>query len=241
MADSTPDRLASRRRREAVRRATCLQPRAQRAGRRGVQRRGRLPHRPLPGQGDGPEPAGAAVRQHAVRADLERQLRRLGADHHGRGRRHRRPGRLLRQDRRRPRRAAEPPAAAARADRDGGAGRVSTPRRSGPRRSRCSARSRCPTTSTTYAVRGQYEQGWLAGQRVQGYLQEEDVPTTRPPRPTPRSGSASRPAAGPACRSTCAPASGCRAGSPRSRWCSRRRRTCRSPTPTPRSWATTSW
>ena len=54
---------------------------------------GRLPHRPLPGQGDGPEPAGAAVRQHAVRAGLERQLRRLGADHDGRGRRHRRPGR----------------------------------------------------------------------------------------------------------------------------------------------------
>jgi glucose-6-phosphate 1-dehydrogenase len=28
----------------------------------------------------------------------------------------------------------------------------------------------------TYAVRGQYEQGWLAGQRVPGYLQEEGVP-----------------------------------------------------------------
>ena len=32
---------------------------------------GRLPDRPLPRQGDGPEPAGAAVRQHAVRAGLE--------------------------------------------------------------------------------------------------------------------------------------------------------------------------
>ncbi len=52
--------------------------------------RRRVPHRPLPGQGDGPEPAGAALRQQAVRADLELQLRRLGADHHGRGRRHRR-------------------------------------------------------------------------------------------------------------------------------------------------------
>ena len=98
--------------------------RAQRAGRRRVHRAGRVPHRPLPGQGDRPEPDGAAVRQPAVRAGLERQLRRLGADHDGRGRRHRRPGRVLRRDRRRPRRAAEPPAAAAGADRDGGAGRV---------------------------------------------------------------------------------------------------------------------
>ena len=64
---------------------------------------------------------------------------------------------------------------------------------------------------------------------------------TRTPRRTRRSSSTSRPAAGPGCRSTCAPASGCRAGSPRSRSCSRRRRTCRSPRPTPRSWATTSW
>ena len=28
-----------------------------------------------------------------------------------------------------------------------------------------------------YAVRGQYDQGWLAGERVAGYLDEEDVPT----------------------------------------------------------------
>ena len=48
------------------------------------------------------------------------------------------------------------------------------------------------------------------------------------------------PPLGRACRSTCAPASGSPAGSPRSRWCSSGRRTCPSPTPTPRSWATTS-
>ena len=93
MAESTRRPLAAGRRREAVRRGPALQPGAQRAGRLGVQRRRRLPHRPLPGQGDRPEPAGAAVRQHPVRADLERPPRRLGADHHGRGRRHRRPGR----------------------------------------------------------------------------------------------------------------------------------------------------
>ena len=97
---------------------------AQRPRRRRLHRAGRLPHRPLPRQGDGPEPAGAALRQRAVRADLERPPRRLGADHDGRGRRHRRPRRLLREDRRRPRRPAEPPAAAARAHRDGGAGRL---------------------------------------------------------------------------------------------------------------------
>ena len=57
------------------------------------------------------------------------------------------------------------------------------------------------------------------------------------PRPTPPSGWASRRGAGPVCRSTCAPASGCRGGSPRSRSSSRRRRTCRSTRPTPRSWA----
>ena len=57
----------------------------------------------------------------AVRADLERQLRRPRADHHGRGHRHRRPGRLLRRHRRRPRRDPEPPAAADGAGRDGGA------------------------------------------------------------------------------------------------------------------------
>ena len=37
-----------------------------------------------------------------------------------------------------------------------------------------------------------------------------------------------RPAAGPGCRSTCAPASGWGGASPRSRWCSSARRTCRS-------------
>ena len=80
-----------------------------------------LPDRPLPRQGDGPEHPGDALRQQDVRADLERQLRRPRADHHGRGHRHRRPRRLLRRHRRRPRRHPEPPAAADGAGRDGGA------------------------------------------------------------------------------------------------------------------------
>jgi glucose-6-phosphate 1-dehydrogenase len=34
-----------------------------------------------------------------------------------------------------------------------------------------------PEDRQTYAVRGQYAQGWLAGQRVVGYLDEKDVPS----------------------------------------------------------------
>ena len=33
-----------------------------------------------------------------------------------------------------------------------------------------------PTDLDRYAVRGQYEQGWLAGERVRGYLDEESIP-----------------------------------------------------------------
>src|SRR5438270_8778280 len=33
-----------------------------------------------------------------------------------------------------------------------------------------------PQDLDTYAVRGQYEQGWLAGERVPGYIDEKDVP-----------------------------------------------------------------
>ncbi|SBW22357.1 Glucose-6-phosphate 1-dehydrogenase [Candidatus Protofrankia californiensis] len=34
-----------------------------------------------------------------------------------------------------------------------------------------------PADLRSYAVRGQYEQGWLAGQRVRGYLEEDGVPS----------------------------------------------------------------
>ena len=80
-----------------------------------------VPDRPLPGQGDCAEHPRAALRQPALRAHLERQLRRPRADHDGRGHRRRRSCRLLRRHRRGARRHPEPPAAAARADRDGGA------------------------------------------------------------------------------------------------------------------------
>ncbi len=51
-----------------------------------------------------------------------------------------------------------------------------------------------------------------AASRSAGYLEEDGIPRTPRPRPTPRSGSPSTTGAGPACRSTCAPASGCRPG-----------------------------
>ncbi|MDF2555361.1 MAG: zwf2, partial [Microbacterium sp.] len=80
-----------------------------------------LPHRPLPRQGDRPEHPGAALRERAVRADLEPQLRRSRPDHHGGGHRRRRPGGLLRRHRRGAGRHPEPPAAAPRPHCDGGA------------------------------------------------------------------------------------------------------------------------
>ena len=175
--------------------------------------------RPLPGQGDGPEPAGAAVRQHAVRAHLERPPRRLGADHHGRGRRHRPAGAVLREDRRRPRRAAEPPAAAAGPDRDGGAGRVL--RRGDPHReAQGAARDLRPGGQGDLRRPRSVRAGLARRGAGQGLPAEDGVGRSPRPRPSPRSGSAWRRAAGPACPSTCAPASGCPAGSPRSRWCS---------------------
>ena len=147
---------------------------AERPGRLRLHRPGRLPDRPLPGQGDGPEPAGAALRQRAVRADLEPPAHRLGADHHGRGRRHRGPGRLLRADRRGPRRAAEPPAAAARADRHGGA-RLVRRREPADREAQGARRGHAAQRPGRYAVRGQYDQGWLAGERVKAYRAEQGV------------------------------------------------------------------
>ncbi len=77
--------------------------------------------RSLPRQ-DGPrgDPL-PALREHDARAGLEPQLRRLRADHHGRGLRRRRPRTLLRSGRRPARRRRQPPDAAVRSRRNGGA------------------------------------------------------------------------------------------------------------------------
>ena len=68
--------------------------------REGVHRGPDLPHRPLPGQGDGAEPDGAALRQHDLRAAVDRRRDRPRADHGGRNGRAGGPRRLLRQIRR---------------------------------------------------------------------------------------------------------------------------------------------
>ena len=118
-APRTPGGAWSSRSRSA--RTSRRRARAQRGPQRGVPARVGLPHRPLPRQGDGPEHPRDALRQHAVRADLELQLRRPRADHHGRGHRPRGSGRLLRRHRRRARRHPEPPHPAHGAHGHGGA------------------------------------------------------------------------------------------------------------------------
>ena len=125
--DSGAEPLAPGRHREALRPRPEERPRARRDRLAGLPAGRGLPDRPLPRQGDGAERPGAALRQPDVRAGVERELRRPRADHHGRGHRRGRPGRLLRRHRRRAGRHPEPPAAAARPDRDGGAGLLRGP------------------------------------------------------------------------------------------------------------------
>ena len=86
-----------------------------------------LPHRPLPRQGDGAEPAGAALRQHDLRAAVERRRDRPRADHGGGDGRGGTARRLLRPLRRAARHGAEPHAAVAVPGGDGAAGRRWTP------------------------------------------------------------------------------------------------------------------
>ena len=98
------------RRGEAVRPRPGLGPRAQRSCTRSSPR-ARSSASTTSSEGVGAEPARLPLRQLVPRADLEPQLRRQRADHHGRGLRRRGPGRVLRRGGRAPRRRAEPPAA----------------------------------------------------------------------------------------------------------------------------------
>ena len=152
-------RLAADRHREAVRPRPRLGEAAQPRGRQGLPRVAGLPHRPLPGQGDRPEPAGLPVRQRHLRAALEPALRRPRADHRGRVDRRRGPRRVLRGDRRVARRPPEPPAPAAQPRRDGAAGDVRGGRPArregqGPARDRrWTRRGREPTSSAASTAR----------------------------------------------------------------------------------------
>ena len=200
---------------------------------RRVRRAAGLPDRPLPRQGDRPERPRPALRQRHLRADLEPDLRRPRADHRGRDARRRAPA------------AASTRHAGAMRDivqnhvlqvlalaADGAAGVVR--RRGDPRREGQAAAgdpaARRPRTIADIAVRGQYTRGGTAGELMPGYRDEDGVDPLSAHRDVRRRcGSRSTTGAGPACRSTCAPASGCRRGSPRSRCSSSGRRTCRIP------------
>ena len=205
-------RLAAGRHREAVRPRPRLGEAAQPRGRQGLPRVAGLPHRPLPRQGDGPEPAGLPVRQRHLRAALEPALRRPRADHRGRVDRHREPRRVLRADRRLARRPPEPPPPAGQPGRDGAAGDVRGERAArregqGPARDLEIDPRRRPRHDV---VRGQYGPGWVARDAGPGLSRgaggrpgvgDRDV-RRRPAR-------RSTTGAGPASRSTSGPASGC--------------------------------
>ena len=106
-ADLTTTRAC--RRGEAVRKGPNLRSRLGRRTAPVHRRVPALPDRPLPGKdGPGGDPL-PAVRQRDVRADLEPQLPRMCADHHGGGLRRRRSGTLLRSRRCAARRGGQSP------------------------------------------------------------------------------------------------------------------------------------
>ena len=172
------------------------------------------------GQGDGPEPAGLPLRQRHLRAALEPPLRRPRPDHRGRVDRRREPRRVLRGDRRGARRPPEPPAPAGQPGRDGAAGdvrggraarregqgpagdqRADPPTGSGP--TWCAASTGRAGSAATQVA------GLSRGAGGRPGVGDRDV-RRRPAR-------RSTTGAGPASRSTCAPASACRSARPRSR------------------------
>jgi glucose-6-phosphate 1-dehydrogenase len=87
----------------------------------------------------------------------------------------------------------------------------STPTRCGWRRRRCCPRSGCPPTWPRAPRAGSTPRAGRAGARWAASWRRTASRRIRGLRRTPRCGSASIPGAGPECRSTCAPANGCRA------------------------------
>ena len=127
--------------------------------------------------------------------------------------RRRHPRRLLRRLRRAARHGPEPPAPAALPGRDGAARRTSAARPCVTRSSRSSRRSsRSPAERRGPARRRRAvpcRPGRRRGRR--GVPRRRGAAGSRSPRPSSRSRPRCRTGAGPACRSTCAPASGWRA------------------------------
>ena len=122
-----------------------------------------LPDRPLPRARGGAEPAGAALRQRHVRADLEPQPHRPRPDRHPGDALDRDAGQLLRGNRRLPRHDRHPPVPGARLRRDGAADSNSEPKPLGLEREKVF--DSMPPLRPEDVVRGQYA----------GYREEEGV------------------------------------------------------------------
>ena len=145
------------------------------------------------------------------------RLHRPRADHGRREHRRRGPRRLLRRRRRAARHGAEPHAAAPLPGRDGAADPRSMPTPCATRSSRCCARS---SRSRATMSRSRPCAASTAPARSTAIRRRATSTRSTPQPAAPRPSSCSRPrsrtGAGPACRSICAPASGCRRAPPRS-------------------------
>ncbi len=210
--------LAARDHREAVRARPRVRARPEPSAPRGAAREPDLPHRSLPGQGDGAEHHGVPLRQRHLRADLEPPLRRSRADHRRRDGGRRGARRLLRGGGSAARHGAEPHVPAPRADRHGAADLVRG--RRGARRAGEGAQGDPPPVA-----RGRVARARCAGSMARACSTASACPRIAPSprsrrnrtsRRSRRSSCSSTTGAGPTCRSICAPASGCRSGSRRS-------------------------
>ncbi len=147
------------------------------------------------------------LRQLVPRADLEPQLRRPRADHHGRDLRRRGPRQVLRGSRRHPRRGAEPPAA----------GRQ--PAGHGSRRSAAAREPVRDEKAKVFRVDAAARARRRRARPVHAATATKPAwRRTRRSRPSPPCACTSTRGAGPACRSTSAPASTCRSRPPRCWW-----------------------
>ena len=214
-------------RREAVRPRPRLGPASERDPAGALLGERGLPDRPLPRQGDGPEHAGAPVRERDLRADLEPPVHRPHPDHRRGVDRDRGARGVLRAGRRDPRHLPEPPAPAGRADGDGAADRLH--RRLGPEREgegAALAAHAGAEVRRARPVRARLHRG-RGGARATARRKVSPA-TRRPRRSSPRS-CTSTTGAGRTRPSTFAPASGCPGARRRSRSSSSARRTRRSP------------
>ena len=171
--------------------AKCAQRRAARGLRRGAD----LPHRPLPGQGGGAEHPGVPLRQRPLRADLEPQLHRPRADRRARDAGAGDPRGVLRGHRRLPRHGGHPPVPGAGVHGDGAADRAGAG---------ADQRGEDQGVPVHAAASTRRRRRARAVRRLPRARRRR--PTSRTPRPSSRSRSRSTTGAGPACRSSCAPA-----------------------------------